>query len=35
MERYLGKEEVTVNLVYDPVWTREMIDPDVRAMLFD
>lgn len=35
MERYLGKEEVTVNLVWDPVWTREFIDPDVRAMLFD
>lgn len=35
MERYLGKEEVTVNLVWDPVWNREMIDSDVRAMLFD
>ena len=34
MERYLGAEEVTVNLVWEPVWNREMIDPDIRAMLF-
>ena len=35
MERYLGEEEVTVNLVWEPVWSRQLIDPDVRAMLFD
>ena len=35
MERYLGAEDVTVNLVWEPVWSREMIDDDVRAMLFD
>lgn len=35
MERYLGSEDVTVNLVWEPVWNRQMIDEDVRAMLFD
>jgi|SRR3989339_406685 len=35
MERYLGSEDVTVNLVWEPVWSRQMIDEDVRAMLFD
>lgn len=35
MERYLGSEDVTVELVWEPVWNREMVDPDVRAMLFD
>ena len=35
LERYLGAEEVTVNLVWEPVWSRQMIDEDVRAMLFD
>lgn len=35
MEKYLGKEDVAVDLVWEPVWNREMVDPDVRAMLFD
>jgi len=35
MEQYLGAQEVTVNLVWDPIWNRQMIDEDVRAMLFD
>ena len=35
MERYLGAEEVTVKLVWEPVWNRQMINPDVYAMLFD
>ncbi len=35
MEQYLGTEEVTVNLVWEPVWSRQLIDEDVRAMLFD
>ena len=28
-----GVEKVTVNLVWDPIWTVDRINPDVRAML--
>ena len=28
-----GVEKVAVNLVWEPVWTPERINPDVRAML--
>jgi metal-sulfur cluster biosynthetic enzyme len=28
-----GIKEVTVNLVWDPIWTPDRINPDVRSML--
>ncbi|MDO8499270.1 MAG: metal-sulfur cluster assembly factor [bacterium] len=33
MEQYMGSEEVTVKLVWKPVWSKELIDPDIRAMM--
>ena len=33
MEQVSGVEEVAVNLVWEPVWTPDRINPDVRAML--
>lgn len=35
MEMYRGIEDVVVNVVWTPVWTRDFIDPDIRTMLFD
>ncbi len=33
MEQIPGVEKVTINLVWDPIWTPDKINPDVRAML--
>lgn len=32
-EEIPGVEEVSINLVWDPVWTPDKMNPDVRAML--
>lgn len=28
-------KNVNVELVWDPAWNREMIDPDIRELMFD
>lgn len=33
VEQFPGVKKATVNLVWDPVWTPDRIDPDVRVML--
>lgn len=33
MEQVAGVEEVTVKLVWEPAWTPDKMNPDVRAML--
>lgn len=33
MEQVFGVEEVAVNLVWEPIWTPERMNPDIRAML--
>lgn len=35
MEMYPGIEDVMINVVWTPVWTRDFIDPDIRTMMFD
>lgn len=35
MEMYPGIEDVIINVVWTPVWTRDFIDPDIRTMMFD
>lgn len=35
MEAYPGIEDVNINVVWTPVWTRDFINPDIRTMLFD
>ena len=33
IEKFPGVKKAAVNLVWEPVWTPDRIDPDVRAML--
>lgn len=35
MEAYPGIEDVNINVVWTPVWTRDFINPDIRTMLFN
>ncbi len=35
MEAYPGIEDVNINVVWTPVWTKEFIKPEVREMLFN
>ncbi|EKD43141.1 MAG: hypothetical protein ACD_72C00437G0002 [uncultured bacterium] len=35
MEQYPGVEDVVINVVWEPVWTREFIDPDIRTLIFN
>ncbi|MCX6779789.1 MAG: metal-sulfur cluster assembly factor [Candidatus Magasanikbacteria bacterium] len=35
MESYPGIEDVNISVVWTPVWTKELIKPEVREMLFN
>ncbi|MEK7085568.1 MAG: metal-sulfur cluster assembly factor [Patescibacteria group bacterium] len=31
---YKGIKKVYIEVVWDPIWTQEMIDPDIRDLMF-
>jgi len=35
LEMYPGVEDVNIQVVWQPVWTRDFIDPDLRTLMFD
>lgn len=35
MRLYKNINEINVEIVWDPAWNKEMIDPDIRELMFD